>query len=112
SSAPFGFRDINAPPSLPPSISAARQGLQYIYLAIVPDRISKNILAHMRTVDKDGDMDAQAILIVEYVPLHRWMTRKHVGKRAGHGRTLGFDGAVGRNVAQMRGEVDLGHGSH
>src|SRR3954469_15792889 len=69
----------------------------------------ENVLAYMDAIHEHGDMDAQAVLIVEHIALHRRMARKDIGKRAGHGLALGFDGAVGCDVAQMRGEVDPGH---
>ena len=72
-------------------------------------RMIEDILAHMGAIDKHGDMQPQAVLVIQHVTARRRITGKNIRQRLGHRGPCGGHRAAGGYMPQMGGEVYLGH---
>ena len=69
----------------------------------------EHILAHMFTVNKDGDVQAQAILIIEDIAAQHWITAKDMTQGFGYVMSINNYRSIRCDGFQVSREEDVGH---
>lgn len=70
----------------------------------------EDIPANVDAIDKDRDMQAQAVLVVEHIAAQGGELDEDSRQRLAHGAAGHGDGLGRRHMTKVRGEMNLSHG--